>query len=443
MSGNIIIREECWRSISVNLNNNQSYNSFMSGLFFIFMLLIPFQDSGLSETPLRMFGLYLSNFPLAIMLLLSLLHCYITGKIKKEYIVLVSAGCYIIIYSLGIVIFRGDDLLLAIYKIITNGILLFFQIASFYYAIQYFPIIKRYIWIVFFVNLLGCLLCDVLSIDLGFLIHRRSLFDMDGRFHGFSSETSWFSYTTVILGCLSSVCTSSKYLKWGYLAISVIIAFLGGSKGVVACIPLAFVLYSLFATKRNIFVRFFLLVLTIIISVGIFDIFLSESFEYDLKESTSFSTRCSSILAGIIIFIHYPFGTGFGSFIPVMRETIIEAFDILNNYVPIFLLSSGEIMEMLADPTGSGLAVKSVFFQYLSFFGIPFLLFLYWLIKKAIRIFRGCKLFYVIVIYFIFISLATFAQFYYDSIIAMATLYMLRFYKNNNYNLQEKDSRQV
>ena len=414
----------------MNLRIDLSYNKIMSGLFFLFIILLPFQDSGLSETPLRMFGLYLSNFPLMMMIALSVVNFVAMGRIKKEYNKYIGLFIYIIVYSLLITIFRGDDISTSIYKIVTNNILLIFMIISFYYSRQYFSVIKKYIWLVFLINLLGCLFCDILSIDFGSIIHRS--FTEYGRFRGFTSEASWFGYTTVLLGVLAAECSSVRILRYAYFVLAIIIAFIGGSKGTVACIPLAVFLYFIFGIKKHIFLKCMLIPFSLLVMYEVFSIFLLDSFIVDLSEATSFSTRISSMIAGLLIFIHYPFGTGYGSFVPILKDFFLQGYDLLNQYIPVYVLSYSEIMSTVQDPQAVGLTIKNNFIQYLTLFGLPFVYVLYYLTKRLILIFSGCNSRYIIPVYFIIVSLFSFAQLYYDTIIAIVTLSILAQKGKNN-----------
>ena len=421
----------------MNLRIDLSYNKIMSGLFFLFIILLPFQDSGLSETPLRMFGLYLSNFPLMMMLFLSAVNSIAIGGIEKKYYKYIGIFTYIFIYSLLVTAFRNDDISFSIYKIVTNSILLIFMISSFYYSCQYFSVIKKYIWLVFLVNLLGCLFCDILLIDFGSIIHRS--FAEYGRFRGFTSEASWFGYTTVLLGVLAAECSSVRILRYAYFVLAIIIAFIGGSKGTIACIPLAVFLYFIFGIEKHIFLKCMLIPFSLFVMYEVFSMFLLDSFIFDLSEATSFSTRISSMIAGLLIFIHYPFGTGYGSFVPVLKEFFLQGYDLLNQYVPVYMLSYSEIMSTVQDPQAVGLTIKNNFIQYLTLFGLPFIYFLYYLTRRLISIFNGSNSRFIILIYFIIISLFSFAQLYYDTIVAIVALSILAQKSKNNkiYNNEE------
>lgn len=402
-----------------------SYDAIMRSLFFLVLLLLPFQDSGLSATPLRMFGLYLSNLPLVVMVAFSFFHSIYIHRIEKKDIFIMLAFYYIIFYSLGLSFIIGDNVVISLYKTMTNCIILLFQIIVFFYAIRYFDVIRKYIWIVFLIDIAGCLVCDIAGIDLGILIHRPRSILADNRFHGFSSETSWFSYTTVLLGLLAAACSKSAIYKYIYIITALVVAFSGGSKGTILCIPLAFFIYVLFSGRYRIWTKALLVIVSSVILYEVYIEFVEESFIFDLRESTSFATRASSIISAVLIFFHYPLGTGFGSFTTIFRDYVIQGFDILNQLVPLYVISPNEILSMMNDPAGVGLTIKVVFFQYLAFFGIPFLYLLYRVIKYLVKEFQGSKKIYIITLYFIFISLATFAQIYYDSIITIAALYCL------------------
>lgn len=396
------------------------YQYSMNALFVVFLVLLPFQDSGLSETALNYMGLYLSNIPLFIMVVVSSVYVIFNQQIRcpKLYIWIGVFG-YLILYSLFVCLWINEDMTVSIYKTIVGFISLFFQIYVFYICRNRVPIIQKYIWIVFWIDISGWILCDVLKYDMGWIIHRGL---GDARFHGFASETSWFSFTTMILGLLSIEASDRKFFKIVYALLMISVVLFGGSKGTVICLLLAAVVGILLNNRVNLLLKPLMLITAGIITYAIFQSFVLDGFISDLSEFTSFATRVSSIVASFMIFIDYPFGTGYGAFQSILRIYYIDAFDLLNSYIPFFSLSAKEILGMLNDASGSGLSIKGVFFQYTAYFGLPFLL----IIILSVHRFIKCRLelsnYWKISTVFVVIGLLCFANFYYDSILFFAML---------------------
>ncbi len=398
----------------------------MNLMFILFLLLIPFQDSGLSETAFGFMGLYLSNIPLILMFLLSLIYMFYRRciYIPSLYAVL-TAFAYMFLYSLMICWYVGTDITVSIYKTTVGCLALILQIYVFFISKNRMNLVKKYIWLSFIVNLIGWLLCDILNIDMGILVHRSF---GDARFHGFASETSWFSFTTMILGILSIASAKSNVMRIFYFISMISVVLWGGSKGTLTCLVLAGLIYILFDRQIKFYVKPILLVLVTMFIAFIVQNFLLDSFTYDLSESTSFATRGASIIASIIIFFEYPFGTGYGAFQDILRLHYIEAFDILNSYIPIFALSYREIVGMIYDPKGVGLAIKGIFFQYIAYFGIPFLFVIAMGMKRLKNSLCVLNGYWKISCMFIVISLLTFAQMFYDSILFFAVITTMKDY---------------
>ncbi|MCR5438565.1 MAG: hypothetical protein K6F01_03910 [Selenomonas sp.] len=402
----------------MDVSTKSLYQYSMNALFILFLFLLPFQDSGLSETALNYVGLYLSNIPLIIMVLLSSFYAiYRRNIMARRLYVIIGVFAYVIVFSLLMCLWVNEEITISLYKTITGCISLFLQVYVFYVCRNRLPLIKKYIWIAFLIDMLGWGLCDVLKVDMGWIIH-RSL--GDERFHGFASETSWFSFTTMILGLLSIEASDRKYLKIIYAISMIGVVLLGGSKGTVLCLMIAAIVGILLNDNVNIFFKPLLILTVGIVGYVVFQNLILDSFVHDLSDATSFATRVSSILASVMIVIDYPFGTGYGAFQSILREYYVDAFDLLNSYVPLFSLSAREILWMVNDTTGSGLSIKGIFFQYMAYFGLPFFMFVilsFWRFSKY-----ELNNYWKVSAMFVVIGLLCFANFYYDSILFFAVL---------------------
>lgn len=373
---------------------------------------------------LRFFGANLSNIPLILLIGLSFINFLLGERInKKDFIISFGIIIYIIIYSLLLTISFIDDnnIIFYLYKIFSNSIIFIFWLFVYVYTKNHNKNIGKYIVVANVIHIIGWFLSDILKINLGHMIHYMNDADYS-RFHGFTLESSYFCFTAVILGILSTYYIKNKMIKIIFYLFIVIFVVFGGSKGTLVCILISLCFYIVLSKKYNLGVKLIFLIGVILISfLGIYYILL-DSFLLDLEESTSFASRFSSILSAFYILSDYPLGTGFGIFLPVYKVVIVKAFDLLNMYIPGIVLIYDEINNWITNENGEGLVIRSIIFQFIAYFGIPFLIsFLYYIkymIKNILYDEKNLWLFT-----FIICGLVTFAGFNYDSIIALAIIY--------------------
>lgn len=409
------------------LNKNHSLQNYLSKIqylfFILFILCIPFQDFGLQGTFLGFFGINLSNIPLVVLIFISVIEILLGKKYnKKDFIFYISLLIYIIGYSLCMLLIYINDSYVDvyIYKIFSNVIILIFWLSAYIYTKKYVNKIGKYIVSANIIHIIGWILCDILKLDLGKIIHYSRLVEYN-RFSGFTGEASWFCFTAVLLGLLSIYYVKNKILRLVFCTLIIVFVIFGGSKGTLICMLLTFFFYIILNKKYNNIMKIIMLLGIILISfLGVYYILLN-SFILDLEESTSFASRASSIISVFYILKDYPLGTGLGIFLPVFSIAIIKAFDLLNEYIPLIILNFEEIGEWLNNKDGINATVKNIVFQFVAYFGIPFLVvFIYYvryIIKNIILYDKYLWLFI-----FIIIGLLTFANFNYDSIVALAII---------------------
>ena len=406
-------------------NSLQIYLSKIQYLFFVaFILCIPFQDFGLQGTFLRYFGINLSNIPLVGVVIIAFLKFLLGESINKKVFMLCSwLLIYIIGYSLLMLIVYDNSYyyIQNIYKICSNFFILIFWIFAYVYTKKYANTIGKYIVIANLIHIIGWILCDIVQVDLGTMIHYTHSINYP-RFHGFTLEASTFCFTAVILGFLSICYIKRKIIKiiFGILIVTFII--FGGSKGSLVCVLISSYIYILFGKRYNFIIKLLLLLLMMLISfLGIYYILL-DAFIIDLEEATSFASRFSSMLSIFYILYDYPLGTGFGVFIPIFKVAIVNAFDLLNSYTPGINLGYSEIDSWINSTDGEGAVIRSIVIQFMAYWGIPFIVcFVYYIKYMMKNIVLYDK--YLWLFIFIICGLLTFAMFNYDAIIALAIIY--------------------
>lgn len=392
-------------------------------LLAIFILCIPFQDFGLQETFLNYFGKNLSNLPLLGLFILMIVKILFCPIISKDNIIYIKIYIYIICYSLIMILgyYNSTYILTYVYKLCSNMTILFFWCYSYLYIKKYSDKIGRFIVSAYIVHIIGWILYDVLKINLSTMI--RYSINLSERYTGFTSEASFFSFTTVILGLLSVYYIKKKILKKIILLLTIYLLILGGSKGALICIFISSIIFVMIYNRFSLSKKLIILLIVMLISSLGFYYLILDSFIGDLEEYTSFATRASSILSSIIIIYNYPFGTGFGVFLPVYKEYLYTSFDILNNIIPYVSLSYLELSDWMSSNSGANMTIKSIIFQYLAYFGVPFIFMFFKYVLSIVKKLLYIKEYFLIFIFlFVLTGITTFANFNYDSILVLGIL---------------------
>ena len=398
-------------------------------LFGLVILCIPFQDFGLQNTVLGDLGRYLSNLPLILAVLFSFIKLFCNTRYnKKDLYYCTSMVIYMICYSLIVLIeFINDTYFdLYFYKIFTNLVITCLW-GYMYIYIKYNEMnFKIYIIGAYVVHISGWILHDILKLNLGSILRATENL-ISERYSGFLSEASVFCFTTIVLGFLTVYYIKNKLIKYLIILLSVIISLLGGSKGTIICLGISVILIILLLKNINIiFKLIFSIIMLYAIVNGIYYLVM-DSFINDLENYASFATRVSSILSVGFILIKYPFGTGFGAFLPVYQSILYNSFDFVNNIIPNFSLNYNEITTLVLSKDGKGVTIKNIIFQYIAYFGLPFIIMLYRYFKFNLKYLINNNNYYLLFC-FLFVSLGiiTYAN------IGYAVILMLGIISNNN-----------
>ena len=98
---------------------------------------------------------------------------------------------------------------------------------------------------------------------------------------------------------------------------------------------------------------------------------------------------------------------------------MVNAFDLLSSMISGYSLNFTEIEGWISDSRGENATIKSIIFQYMVYFGLPFLLLFICYIKYILKnILYNEKCLWLFI--FVICGLMTFAGFNYDSILALA-----------------------
>ena len=376
----------------------------------LFVIMLPFQDSFFQELGFGYLGQNVSNIILIIYILFLGIRLFQNKVTKKRFYIVCGVPFLAFFYSVIMILplYESSEFYLFFYRCITGSLALFMYFIEYYMIKENMGLISEMLPIAWGVNFLGWMLCDELKIGFNPLIHVLASENYP-RFCGFASEASIFCLTTFVLTMLCVHYTSSKIKKILMLSFCGYVLLLGGSKGTLISSLIASVFYVLISHRISSVRKIVFILLMGGISYYAFEMILSVAFTVDLESATSFATRGTVTILAVVIAYHFPFGVGYGRFIPEFINYIPSVFDYLQESIPLFILKYDEIADILGRGGGKGIGVFNSFFQYLAYFGIPFLfIFMYYIKKYYVNVKNTKYMFLSINIIFIFFSVLTF-----------------------------------
>lgn len=344
-----------------------------SSLVLAFLLLVPFQDTGLSATPLGHLGTSFSVLPLLGILALDI-GGWLADSDRRLHLGWCLFGFYGAFVTFGYIAAFGTTwgsiyLPVKAVNLTIEAILAVYVV----FGIDW----SRTRWLhagvkgAFAICILG-----VLCFDLN-LVGLRALFDNrffhfaanpDTRWHGFSPEVSILSASLGALGLLSAALARHNSSRIIYLAVSAAALALCGSKGGFVTLALAILGAALLTRGRRLPVLAALLLLSPVGWFGLTQI-LNMTSEDAIRESTTFATRSTMAMWTWEVVSQHPFGVGFGGFYPSLTRYLPSAMDQASQNLPI-LLNFSEVRTYMATARYAG--TKSFLLDFAAYFGFPF-----------------------------------------------------------------------
>lgn len=409
-------------------------------LFVLFILLIPFQDSGLQYFS-KFLGARLSNLPLLLLIFFFFLGLLFSKKVAKKSILFFGMTfLYVLLLGLLPIFLFYDELFYTPYLyrtlFVNMSIIATKTFILCYVIVNYKSDYDKYIVMAFIIAVIGYVICDVLNINLGTFVHGSA---STGRARGFSPESSVFGTTVVILGLLS-VYTQKKYFcKALFALLTITIVFLSTSKGAIGVILILMYIMIMKSSINKI-----LKTLTTLVAVGCciylwnnFIVYLLGIGSENLFGTGSFTTRCSAIITSILIVKDYPLGTGPSAVYGIeFIKHIPEVYDFLSNFIGGYGLDPTEILIMIHNNVtdeNANIGSKSGFFNNFAYFGFPFFTYFIFLVSKVQK-----RLYYYkeytlwIVFLFIVMAIMFYADVNYDSLFGIGVVLSCYYKKNPN-----------
>ncbi len=338
------------------------------------LILSPFQDTFLRNTPLRMLGTSFAVIPLFALAAIDIAR-WLAAREKKVNWKMAAAGVYcaavtfVHLAAFGVE-WHGVNLLV---KSFNQGLM--FALAAY--------VVFRLDWYGF-PYLRVCAHTAFAICVAGILIHDLNLFGMRGllanpifhatdnpdtRWHGLCPEASVLSLSTGSLGLLSTACARRWWTRTLLLALTAVLLAGSGSKGAVLSLALVSVLVGLFARGYRLRVALGCVLLLPAAYLGYLRLQQMASAEA-IQQSTTMATRGSLFFWTAEVVAHHPLGVGFGGFYHAFTFYLPRAMDRMYRASPM-LLDFGEIQGYLSSGQYAG--TKTLVFDLAVYFGIPFL----------------------------------------------------------------------
>lgn len=360
----------------------------MQNLTFLFIVLIPFGDSSLQNSPLGFLGASLGFIPL----ILSVFLIFINILLKKRFIankyIIFSIGYIILVTAINFLFLQIESHGVNIVSKSINMFVLtvFFMIPLLILDYRDKNTIRNALMFSYLLVLLGLLLVDILNIS--FFNHPsffHSNVNAQMRPRSFSYESSVVGAMIVTIGfCLLHYIKDSFLLRAAILLSIIISLIYINSKGSIIVLAFASVLAILLNRKTNLIKKIAIgFIASLIGYLGVINIAL-PAIIVDINNYTSFASRSTLNISAILIFLHNPFGVGFGGLLQNLNTYIPEAAFILDNITGLNL-NYNEVLAYVNASSDDAITIKSFFFSYLAYFGLPFMLAFFLLVFKITK----------------------------------------------------------
>lgn len=333
--------------------------------------LSPFQDTALQNTFLKLPAASLSFLPLTALFVLTAIRRLLRGAFAVNRTMLLMGAYAVIVCAANVVwITRENEAEIHLESVFARFLLsslLLFIVLGIDYRVN--RGLRLAVYLGFFFTIVGIVCGQVLGPNaISFLQTTPSL---TGRPHGFSTEASTLSAQIVCSGILTAHFLRTSWLKWTAGAMTCGLLIFSSSKGGLIALLLCALVLGIAKTRSSLLakiaVSFVLLPICYFGFLFVLSVFGSL---VEVNQTSTIATRLSMALYALITLIHNPFGVGFTGFLPSIPRYLPPAMRFVEGIFP-FPLAFGEVEGYLYPPQALA-DCKTLFFDYLVFFGIPF-----------------------------------------------------------------------
>jgi hypothetical protein len=368
-----------------------SVNALREGLLYTAIVLTPFQDTIL-RVPLRHLGTSFAIVPILLLVLLDLA-VWLARPDRRVSVKWLCAGCYGTLLTLIYLLLFGTNwngtnlLLKSCTLFIMTGLALYVMYRPDWGHMRYLALAVR---IAFAIAIVGVLFGDLNLLGLRDVVNNpifHQTANLDERWRGFTAEASTLALSMGSLGFLAAALSKSRIAKTLLVVLTMLLLAFGASKGAILTVALVGISVVLLSKGRRIPA---VLCLILLMPVGYlaYQRFLTMSTLEALSETTTVATRGTVVLWSIDVMAHHPLGVGFGGFYPALSKYLPETVSQVNELSPIPL----NFEEVVGYATSSeNASTKTLLFNFIVYFGIPFLIAFLALTATLIRACVRCR----------------------------------------------------
>jgi hypothetical protein len=362
--------------------------TFREALLCLFILLMPFQDTFLRGTPLRLLGSSFAILPLLILVVLDVVEWLLSSRRNVNLIAAGTASWSVLLTLTYLAmtgpVWNGASLPL---KAVNIGIMI--ALAAWVVFRQdwlSFRYLRPSVHGAFAIVILGVLVNDVNLAGLKPLTANPVLHYLqnpDSRWHGLSPEASMLSMSLGSLGLLSAALAQSSVRRGLCIAITAGMLAASGSKGGALTLALAAGFAGLLGrgSRKQVAVAMIALLPFALVA---YERVMFMSTTDAIAQTTTFATRLSLAIWGMEVVAHNPLGVGFGGFLPSLTDYLPDAMEHAFRLSPL-PMNFTEVRGYLASAQYAG--TKTLILDLTVYLGLPFLTAFVWFVG---RVYRSC-----------------------------------------------------
>lgn len=349
-------------------------NNLRQFLIFIFVCLVPFQDTILQQTPLQGQGASFAIVPLFCLMAISLVEWMMRLDFRVPSKVALIALYVLMITIFGLARFgptsHGSSLLWSGTKYAIDTLIGLYVMFGLDYSNE--RNMRRAVTVAFFITVASIVISDLKPAGIGVLLN-NPLFHQtpagDVRWRGATSESSHLSILLVSVGLLAAHYSRTPFMRKFFWVSTITLTVAGGSKGGLLC--LFGVLMVVLLRGRVSFWRsvIFCIAFSPLAYLAL-AIFVAQTARSLGGDFTSFPTRITTVIAAVLTLLHYPFGVGFTGQLAALRQFLDPAMDLAQRIMP-FPPNFSEVETYLY--TSQFAQTKILLADYAVYFGFPFL----------------------------------------------------------------------
>ena len=357
-------------------------------LLCLFILLMPFQDTFLRGTSLRLLGSSFAIIPLLILVVLDVVE-WLQSPRKSVNLIAAGSVAWSVLLTITYLAMTGpawNGASLPLKAINTSIMLALAGWVVFRQDWLSFRYLRPSVYGAFAIVILGVLINDLNVAGLRPLTANSVLHYLrnpDSRWHGLSPEASMLSMSVGSLGLLSAALARSWMQRGLCLAITAGILAASGSKGGALTLALAAAFAGLLGRGSRKQVAGAMVALLPFALLAYERVMIMSTTDA-IAQTTTFATRLSLAIWGIEVIAHNPLGVGFAGFLPSLTQYLPDAMQHAFRLSPL-PMNFTEVRGYLASAQYAG--TKTLILDLAVYLGIPFLIAFVWFVA---RVCRGC-----------------------------------------------------